>query len=164
MERINRLRKAADAARDKYEEARKQADIRFPGSIVAGPANYPVARHSKARNRVDALLRKAQEARDKYEAARAHAESMAKLSQETAEQVTESWINEIEPGDLVRFRFTNCGLVYENARTIRQQVVCFERKRSADGEWQECGVDSRVGRSWSIPKIGSGDNRIIKRM
>jgi hypothetical protein len=176
MERINRLRKAADAARDKYEAARKQTDIRFPGSFVAGPANYPVARHNKAWGRVDKLRAEAQEAQEKYEAAQRHAENMAQLSQETAEQVAENgdgWLNEIQPGDLIRFRFTNCGNAYEavgtvlrvNARTIRQQVVRFERKRQLpDGEWQEYGNDSRVGRSWAIPKMGSGENRIIERM
>lgn len=111
-------------------DARTRAESRFPGSFIAGPANYPIARHEKAWKRVERLREEYETAAHKEHRSQIHHEHMERLTAQT-NAIAGDFISNLAIGDIVIGRWTNSNqymqapvkIVKLNARTIKGELL-----------------------------------------
>lgn len=162
QERVTRLTAYADRLRVNADQRRESANARFPGSVIAGPARYPVARHEKAHNSARKAYEEWQEADHRATAAQRHLDSMKRKAEETdaLAQARGEVSADLQIGERVRVYWTNCNNYHTaigevqkiNARTVRVALVDDLPK----------GYENSKGRAWGFPKIGTPGNRIEK--
>lgn len=146
----------SEKLKEKYEQARRNVESRYPGSVVAGPARYPVAKHNQAWDHIMRLAQDYAHEIDREVSAERHKATMAAKAAETNKALRDNPIASIQHGQLVRVHWTNSNSSYSaiakvvkiNARTITHELV----DQIPDG-WE-------AGQRWATPKIGTPGNRI----
>lgn len=146
-----------DNLRAKYEDARKRADARYPGSVVAGPANYPAARHEQAHSRVRSLYTEYTDAAERLDRSTKHHAHVDRMTEQT-NAIAGDWIANLAVGVTVNCRWTNCGETYTgqiviskiNARTLLGHLV-------ADVGGYGC---YKQGHQLIFPKVGTPGNGV----
>jgi len=116
-----------------YKARRERIEARFPGSVVAGPARYPVERHNKAWASVDKAYTAYIQQKEREEASQRHQAKMDRIAQETTAMLnaTNSPLAAAAIGSKARLFWTNCGSAYSavvkvvkiNARTFVIELV-----------------------------------------
>jgi hypothetical protein len=147
----------ADKLKESYERRRASAEARFPGSVIAGPARYPVARHEKAWAGVRKAHDEWQKQANKERRSAEHAAAMESNRQQTDEIAAAMGIDaDWNIGDRARLYWTNCGNRYTaivevvklNARTVKIKLA------------DDVPEGYPVGQSWAVAKIGTDLNRL----
>ncbi len=143
-----------------YENKRQRVEQRFPGSFVAGPANYPVENHRRAWKSVWDSHTKWQLAFEKEQKAIKYKNYMKKLTEQTNNTLIaeKNPLGSAQLGQSGKLFWTNCGRSYSarvkivklNAVSIRIELVS-----ELPEEYKGC-----EGRQWSISKHNTKENKL----